>query len=393
MKVALVHDYIKEYGGAERVLEALHEIWPKAPVFTTVYLPQYLGPHSHRFTSWDIRTSSLQNLPLVEKLLSPIRVLTPAIFSAWDFSKYDVVIVSATGAYFPNMISKGKALHVCYCHTPPRYLYGYPTARNWKKHWWGRTMGTLINHKLLEVDFLASQRPDFYIANSEETKRRIEKFYRRDAEVIYPPVSLASRSLAFSVQQKKKKLDANFLDARRYYLTGGRLARAKHIDLAVRACNRLELPLKVFGKPFADYGEELRKIAGKTIEFLGEVSDEKLSKVYRGAKALIYPSEAEDFGIMPVEAMATGIPVIAYRDGGVKETVIDAHSASSGQGPTGVFFDQLSADAIIKAIKQLDKLKINPKDCIDQASKFSKERFKREIKRFVNAKLDKSIKY
>lgn len=364
MKVAIVHDYIKEYGGAERVLEALHEIWPKAPIFTTVYLPQYLGPHSYRFTNWDIRTSSLQNLPLVEKLLSPIRVLTPTIFSAWDFSKYDVVIVSATGAYFPNMISKGKALHVCYCHTPPRYLYGYPTARNWKKHWWGRALGTLVNHELLEVDFLASQRPDYYLANSEETKRRIEKFYRREAEVIYPPVELRIKNYELGIKNKK-----------RYYLTGGRLARAKHIDLAIRACNRLKMPLKVFGKPFADYGEELRKIAGKSVEFLGEVSDEKLSDLYQGAKALIYPSEAEDFGIMPVEAMAAGIPVIAYNDGGVKETVIN--------GKTGVLFDELTPTAIIKAIKQLEKLSIDPKDCIDQASKFSKERFKREMINYI----------
>jgi len=372
MKIALVHDYIKEYGGAERVLEALHEIWPKAPIFTTVYLPQYLGPHSYRFTNWDIRTSSLQNLPLVEKLLSPIRVLTPTIFSAWDFSKYDVVIVSATGAYFPNMISKGKALHVCYCHTPPRYLYGYPTARNWKKHWWGRTMGTLINHKLLEVDFLASRRPDFYIANSEETKRRIEKFYRRDAEVIYPPVEINPKS---KIQMTNQTQNSKSKKEKIYYLTGGRLARAKHIDLAIRACNRLKLPLKVFGKPFADYGEELRKIAGKTIEFLGEVSDEKLSELYQGAKALIYPSEAEDFGIMPVEAMAAGIPVIAYNDGGVKETVIN--------GKTGILFNKLTVDDAIEAIKQLDRIKIKREDCITQAERFGKERFKREMMGFI----------
>ena len=175
MKIALVHDYIKEYGGAERVLEALHEIWPTSPVYTTVYLPEFLGPHKERFKSWDIRTSFLQYIPLKEKLISPFRIIAPFVFKRFDFSRFDVVIISATGAYSPNGIKikdqrskiksttqKSKVLnnnytlyakrylpiHICYCHTPPRYLYGYATAREWKKNIIFRVIGEIGNHIL-----------------------------------------------------------------------------------------------------------------------------------------------------------------------------------------------------------------------------------------------------
>ena len=156
------------------------------------------------------------------------------------------------------------------------------------------------------------------------------------------------------------------------------MARAKHIDLAIEACNKLKLPLKVFGREFAGYGDELRQNAGPTIEFVGEVTDAELSKLYMNAKALIYPSELEDFGIMPVEAQMYGIPVIAYRSGGVKETIID--------GKTGVFFDELTVESLIEAIKRLSYRAIKPEDCIDNAEKFGKERFKSEIKEFIKTK-------
>ncbi len=369
MKIALIHDYIKEYGGAERVLEALHEIWPEAPVFTTVYLPEFLGPHKARFMDWDIRTSWMQKIPFVEKLISPIRLITPWYFDNIDFRKFDVIITSATGAYFPNLIVRSAStLHICYCHTPPRYLYGYPTARNWQNSILGRFAAGFFNHFLRQWDFVSYQRPDYIISNSEEVKRRIQKFYRRDAVVIYPPVDI---QITDNRQQITKK--------RNYYLAGGRLARAKRIDLAIEACNKLKLPLKVFGRGFADYDSELKRIAGPTVEFLGEVSENELYELYLGAKALIYPSEQEDFGIMPVEAMSAGIPVIALYQGGVKETVTD--------GKTGVFFDESTVESVIGAIKRLNKLKINPDDCIEQAKKFSKERFKKEIVKFIDAKI------
>lgn len=359
-----MHDYIKEYGGAERVLEALHEIWPDAPVYTSVYLPQFLGPHKKRFKSWNIKTSPLQMFPMKAKLLSFFRLLAPTVFSDMDFSQYDVVIVSATGAYIPNTIKKGKAIHVCYCHTPPRHLYGYPTARGWKDNVVRKILGHVSNHFLRMVDFEAAQNVDYFIANSQEVASRIKKFYRRDSTVIYPPVEIPNT--------KYKKLDT-----RSYYLAGGRLSRAKRVDLAIKACKKLNLPLKVFGKSFAGYGEELKKITGKNVKFVGEVDDKKKFELMAQAKAYIFPAEYEDFGITPVEAMAAGTPVIALKSGGVKETVVE--------GKTGIFFDKPKVTDLISAIRKFEKTKIKASDCRTQARKFGKERFEREVNLFVQS--------
>ena len=381
MKIALVHDYIKEYGGAERVLEALHELYPDSDVYTSVYLPSYLGPHRARFRNWKIKTSFLQFLPFKAKLISPMRLLSPLAFRSFDFSKYDVVIVSATGAYFPNSIntkryalSAKRTMHICYCHTPPRYLYGYATAREWKNNIILRIIGESMNHFLRIVDFNASRNVDLFIANSQEVKGRIRKFYRKDATVIYPPVDLGM---------------GNALSAKRvgsYYLTGGRLARAKHVDLIVAACSELGVPLKVFGKAFAGYGEELQEIAMRnalsakrsSVEFLGEVNDQEKLELMRGAKAFLFASEDEDFGITPVEAMGQGVPVIAYRSGGVKETI--------DERKTGLFFDQLTKESLMDQLKVFDKKRFKAEDCVDQAEKFSKKRFLKEISKVVSSK-------
>ena len=372
MRVALVHDYIKEYGGAERVLEALHKIWPQAPVYTSIYLPEYLGPHKERFEDWKIITSKFQNLPFNEKMISPMRMLSPLIFGSWDFSGYDAVIVSATGAYISNLINKGNALQVCYCHTPPRYLYGYPTARNWKKTLLGRAAGELVNHRLRLTDYTASQRVDYYIANSDEVRSRIRKFYRREAKVIYPPVKIADKvKNPPSPRLRRAKGE--------YYLEGGRRGRAKHIDLVIRAANKLKFRLKIFGRAFAGMGGELRKISGPTVEFLGEVDEKKLYEIYRDCRALIYSSEDEDFGIMPVEAQANGVGVIAYRSGGVTESVIE--------GKTGIFFEELTVESLEAAIRKLGTVKIDPINCYKNSEKFSETRFKKEIIDFMTNRL------
>lgn len=370
MKIALVHDYLKEYGGAERVLEAFHEIWPKAPIYTSVFLPKFAGPNRKKVEDWDVRTSFLQHFPFKAKLLSPFRLIAPFLFKSFNLSDYDVVIVSATGTYTsPNFIRKGKkTLHICYCHTPPRYLYGYPVANPWGEVAWRRVLkffGQVPMHFLRLTDFKAAQIPDFLIANSQEVADRIEKFYRRKAKVIYPPVEIPPSSYRETAGGKGA-----------YYLAGGRLARHKGQNLAIKACTKLNLPLKVFGRGFAAYGEEqLKKFAGRSVEFLGEVTDKEKWELLADAKALIFPSQDEDFGILPVEAMAVGTPVIALRSGGVLETVID--------GKTGIFFDKPKVEGLIKAIKQLNNLTIDPNDCINQAGKFSKERFEREIKDFI----------
>lgn len=369
-KIALVHDYIKEYGGAEKVLETLHEIYPDAPIYTIVYCPEFLGPHRERFNNWDIRPSVLQYVPFKYKLISIFRLIAPFIFQTFDFSGYDIILVSATGAYNPNMVDKKQAKQLCYCHTPPRYLYGYATARDWKKNIFLRILGETANHFLRLVDYRSSQRVDQFIANSENVAKRIKKFYRRDSIVIYPP------AISLSPHTPLPK-------GVRYYLTGGRLARAKHYDLIINAFAELQLPLKIFGKGFAGYEEELKtqisELTSKNpelqIELLGEVSNEEKFVLMRQAKGFIFAGEDEDFGIIPVESMSMGTPVIAYKSGGVLETVVEKK--------TGVFFDELTTKSLVKTVKAFETIKIKREDCVKQAEKFSEEKFKQHIVEIV----------
>jgi glycosyltransferase involved in cell wall biosynthesis len=370
MKVALVHDYIKEYGGAERVLEELHDIYPKADVYTLLYLPKFLGPHRKRFKKWNIKTSILQYVPLKGKLISMFRFIDPFVFKRMDLSKYDLVIVSKAGNFLGvNSFKKGKnTLHLCYCHTPPRYLYGYATANKWTTTLLRRFLlflGQIPMHFMRLYDYQDSQKPDHFIANSKEIVGRIKKFYRRDATVINPPIDTPK------IKSTKP------LNKRKYFLTGGRLARAKRFDLAVEACTKLNLPLKVFGRQFAGYGDELKQNAGSSVEFLGEVSQRQKWDLIRNAKAYISPSLQEDFGMLNLEVNAGGTPVIAYKSGGVLETVVD--------GKTGILFNELNVKSLIKALKKFDKLlnKIKPEECITHAKKYSAPRFQKEVKQFV----------
>ena len=286
-----------------------------------------------------------------------------------------MVIVSATGAYSPNTIKtkseKHSAVHICYTHTPPRYLYGYETARDWKKNTLSRFIGTWTIHFLRMIDFKSSQNVDYFIANSQETKRRINKFYRKDAVVIYPPVDSNSKLKIKNLKLKRGD----------YYLTGGRIARAKHTDLIIDAFIKNGLPLKVFGKGFAGFEEEIREkiVKSSNIEFLGEVTDEKKNELMAGAKAFIFASQDEDFGIIPVEAMMAGTPVISHRSGGPMETIIE--------GKTGLFFDEFNIESLNSAINKFEKIKFNHEEISKYAKKFSKERFEKEIKEFVNSKL------
>lgn len=360
VKVAIVHDYLKEYGGAERVLEELIKVFPSADIYTSLYAPEYLGPHKKRFDEIEVKTTFLNKLPFKHKLISPLRLLSPLAFKKLDLSSYDVIVVSQTGAYFPNLVTKGKAKVICYTHTPPRYLYGYATAREWKKNKAMFVAGSIANHVLRMVDSYASKNVDIFIANSEEVRGRIKKFYRRDAVVVYPPVELPN-----VVKGKKGE----------YFLTGGRLARAKGMDVIVKAFNRNGKPLKIFGKGFAGYENELKRLANKNIEFVGEVSDEEKFVLMAGAKAFIFASYDEDFGITPVEAMGVGTPVIAFRSGGVKETVIE--------DKTGIFFGENTSESLNEALARFEKAKLNPDHCIQQAEKFAASEFDRKIKEIV----------
>ncbi len=364
MKVAIVHDYIKEYGGAERVLEALCEIYPDAPIYTAFYKKG--SPAWEKFKNKKIKASWVQHVPFfVEKLHSPFRFLTPQIWGSFDFSDYDFVIGSASWYVTKGFKKRKKTVEICYCHTPPRWLYGYKTSIEWQKFWPIKLYGMIIGHFMRMYDFKQAQKVDFFIANSEEVKNRIKTFYRRDASVIYPPVTLPK------IPQVKKE---------DYYLIVSRIVGGKGLDLAVKAAESLGFKLKIAGGSSGYYTEHenLAKNASENIEFLGRVTDEKLVGLYAGAKAFLALSTDEDFGITPVEAMLCGTPVIAFYGGGYKETVVD--------GKTGVFFRESNVESLTGAINKFEKMELDPEDCKKQAEKFSKERFKKEIEKFVISK-------
>lgn len=365
LKIALVQDYIKEFGGAESVLETLSDIFPSSQIFTSIYRPQFLGPHRERLEKkWNNRVhqSFFNLIPFAHKIISPLRLFSPLAFKSFDFSKYDIIITSATGAYFPNSLNKKSAKLICYCHTPPRYLYGLPTARNFTKNKVVRFLVAIINHFLRLADFRYSQNVDQYVANSKTTAARIQKFYRRNALVINPPIDLP-----------KTKDDLIRSD---FFLTGGRLARAKRFDIAINACKLANVKLKIFGRDFANYESELKEIANSNIEFLGEIDNNTRSQLYSQAKAFLFTADQEDFGMIPVESMAYGCPVIAYRSGGVTETVIE--------NKTGVFFDKLTSQSCTASIKKFQKLKIKSSDCISRAADFSTEKFISKIKKLIS---------
>lgn len=374
MKIALVHDYLKEYGGAESVLETLSDIYPDADIFTSMYRPNFFGPHRQRLEKkWShrIHQSFFGYLPLAHKLLSPFRFLSPLAFKSFNFSSYDLIISSATGAFFPNSLNKKSAKLICYCHTPPRYLYGLATARSLDSFFYRLVNIPLqiVLHFYRLFDFTFAQNVDQFIANSATTAARIKKYYRKESIIINPPVDIPQIKSSLLKGTEVRSTEG-------FYLTGGRLTLAKRYDIAILTCNKLKLPLKIFGRGFAGYSDELKKVAGSTVELVGEITQEQKTNLLSQAKAFIFCSDNEDFGIAPVEAMAAGTPVIAYHSGGTTETVID--------GKTGFFFDELTPDSCISAIKKLEKTKISPQDCVTQAQKFSKQVFIQKIQQLVD---------
>jgi len=361
-KVALVHDYIKEYGGAERVLEVLSQIYPDAPIYTA-FCDKNSSAYQH-FKERKIVTSWVNHIPFFSKLASPLRFLTPLIWESFSFSEYDVVISSASWYITKGFKRKNDTFtEICYCHTPPRWLYGYTTSVNFQKHTLVKIYAAILGHFLRMYDFKQAQKVDYFLANSREVAARIKKFYRRDATVIYPPVSLPH-----AMPVKKEN----------YYLIVSRIVGAKGLDIAVEAALRSGLRLKIAGAPagyFFEYNKLVEKAQGK-VEFLGHVSDEELAHLYQGAKVFLALAKDEDFGITPIEAMLCGTPVIAFNGGGYKETVID--------GKTGVLFDEYTVDGLMHAIKKFESMKISSHDCEKHAQKFSKELFIANIKEFVS---------
>lgn len=377
-----------DYGGAERVLEAFHEIWPQAPTFTAWVDWQWLKQKKPEWLNWQTIPSWFDKVPFKKQLCSPLRFLTPKIWSSFDLSTFDVVLISSAW-YMPKGVSLAKSkknsqptthhsqpLYICYCHTPPRYLYGYATALEFQRFWWGRLYANFINPFMRYYDFKSSETIDWFICNSKEVQRRIEKFYRREAKIVYPPVNVKVEKSREQVERSKEK---------GYYLMVNRLVQPKNIDLAIKACQKLGQKLRIIGSGRDE--KRLKAIAGDdpNIEFLGYVDDQKLADLYRNCLAVLYLAKDEDFGITPVEAMSFGKPVIALRSGGVVETIIE--------GKTGVFIDKPDIEELIRCLKSFPPAggvqRFKPEDCFKQAAKFSKERFKLEIRTFVAEKYEK----
>ncbi|PIU37035.1 glycosyltransferase family 4 protein [Candidatus Roizmanbacteria bacterium CG07_land_8_20_14_0_80_34_15] len=375
MKVAIVHDQLREFGGAERVLVALKKIYPQADIFTTTFDLNSLGIHKELIKNWKVNVSWFGKIPFLNRFYSPFRFLTPLIWESFNFDKYDLVI-SSSGSWMSKGIKTNKpTIHISYIHHPPRYLYGYETAIEWQKYFLIKIYGYIVNHFLRIWDFTSSQRADYLIANSEETKRRIEKFYRRDAVVIYPPVNIPDSKLFKTIYNNLQPFKTD------YFLTVSRLARVKHIDVLIKAANLAKFNLKIVGSG-RDF-ERLKQTACPTVEFLGNLSDQELKKIYLNAKAFLFASKDEEFGIAPVEAMGYALPVIAFRSGGLPEYLID--------GKNGYLFDHLDENSLVEKVKKFESLKVEKlkkmrKEARKTAERFSEKIFKENILNFVNSK-------
>lgn len=365
MKIALVHDQLQEFGGAERVLITFKKIFPQADVFTLVYDPEKLGSFKNLIKKWKIKVSWFGKIPVLNKFYSPFRFLTPLIWQSFNFSNYDLVISSSGSWMSKGIKTKKPTIHISYIHHPPRYLYGYETAIEWQKYLPVKIYAYIVNHFLRIWDYYSSQRPDYLIANSIETQRRIKKIYRRNSVVIYPPVNIPKEN----VNSLKQKPD-------NYFITVSRLAKAKHIDLLIKTANKMEFNLKIVGQGREE--KYLRSIAGKTVDFFNHLSDDKLKKLYIKAKAFLFASVDEEFGIAPVEALGYGLPVIAYKSGGIPEYLKD--------GFNGFLFNELNEHSLIEKINQLNNLTQEKylkmkKQARKTAENFSEKNFK---KKFLN---------
>lgn len=356
MRVALVHDYLNQYGGAERVLEAFCEMFPAAPIYTLVYNAKLTG---FAFEGRNIKTSFLQNIPFSASRHRYFPILMPYAIEQLDLSDYDLVF-SDSGSYAKGVITKPNTLHISYCHTPHRYAwdnsrklideFGYPA--------FVKILTPLFTTYIRLWDAQAAERPDALIANSEFVRRRIRKYYERDAQVIYPPVNWERFSIG---------------EAQDYFLMVGRMVPYKKFMLAVKAFNRLGLKLKIIGD--GPERKNLAKEARANIEFMGLVSEPHLARHYAGARALIFPQE-EDFGVVAVEAMASGRPVIAYRAGGALEIV--------KENEDGIFFDEQTEESLIGAVEKFQGMQFDSRLIREHARKFDTGRFKREVVEFIS---------
>ena len=356
MKVAIVHEWLSIYGGSERVVEEIHEIFPNAPIYTLVYNEKTMP---ERFKGYDIRTTFVQKLPFAKTKYPNYLPLMPRAFEELDLTEYDLVISSST-ACAKGVITRSDAIHICYCHTPMRYAwefyYEYTRGMNAIK----KKIIARFMHKIRIWDRLAADRVDYFIANSHYIGGRIKKYYRRESQVIFPPVNT---HLYQFVPNKKI-----------FYLIVSRLVTYKRVDLAIEAFNKLGLPLVIIGGGPEE--KKLKAMAKENITFLGRLSDEEIAKYYAESKAFIFPGE-EDFGITPVEAQASGTPVIAYGRGGALDTVLD--------GKSGILFMEQTVESLIQAVQSFEKNGVSwdAKQIKANSEQFSVQNFRYKLKSYI----------
>ncbi len=360
MRVALVHDWLVSCGGAERVLEALIELYPKADIFTSVVDRNKI---SDKISSCNIIPSFLQKIPNASKIYKSLLPLMPIAFEQFDFSEYDLVI-SSSHACAKGVITPPETLHICYCHTPMRYAWDM-----YNEYLRIENVGPIkrlfiapVMNYLRIWDRASAARVEYFIANSRHVAERIRKFYGRESSIIYPPIDIANFTPSGSVDD--------------YYLTVARLVPQKRVDIIIQAFNKSGKHLKIVGT--GRDAENLKAQAKDNIEFLGYVKDADLNAVMAKCKAFVFASY-EDFGIVPVEAQAAGRPVIVYSGGGAKESVI--------LGKTGLVFDDQTSDSLNDSVERFETMYFDSKDCVDNAKQYDKECFKSKVFEFVTAKL------
>jgi glycosyltransferase involved in cell wall biosynthesis len=369
MRVAIVHDWLTTTRGGEKCLERFCELFPTADVYTLVYLPDRV---SSLVKSMNVRVSRLNDIPGIERIYRYCLPLFPRIIESFDLRNYDLIISSS------HCVAKGifphRALHISYVHAPMRYVWDLHDAYFGGDGSVIARVGMSVWRRYLQRwDVAASERVDYFLANSQNVAAKIQNLYKRQARVIHPPVDLEKFHLGAGREP--------------YYLIVSALVPYKRIDLAVCAFNELRLPLKVVGE--GPLRSRLERSAGPNIEFLGWVDDSVLAALYGSCQALIFPGE-EDFGIVPLEAQACGRPVVAYGKGGVLETVIPVEaSAVNGESPTGIFFSEQTPVDLMRAVAlyQKTQARFSPEKIRDHAARFSAQRFRNEIQQYIEARL------
>ncbi|MBP6921351.1 glycosyltransferase [Candidatus Gracilibacteria bacterium] len=361
-KIALVADWITHWGGAERVFAKLMEMYPEADIYTSVFFPT----RPEVFQGRKIHTSFIQYLPFLNRRHKLCMLLRPLAFWGFSFRKYDIVI-SSSSAEAKGIHTRGKTKHICYCHTPTRYLWSHSDAyRNFLEfgplNWLAKFTIPTAFRIMRKWDYKAAQRPDIFIANSCTTQARIAEFYERESIIVYP---------FFNSSDEGRMTNE---EGRKYFVCLGRIVPYKRFDLAIEACNQLGHKLRIFTNTRNSESERLQKLSGPTIEWIFGASDDEVAEGLTNAQAFIMPQE-EDFGIVALEAMSHGTPVIAFGDGGAMETVV--------HGQTGLFFSEQRTESLVNALIKFQEIEWNSERIIEQSQLFSEERFEEGIRDII----------